>query len=92
MMDARAAYNTLLENVDSLVATVRSDVQKRAHALGAKTASSMDEISNTVLETVKASNAAAAGLRAELEKRADRRAEKVAMAVHILRTAMRLGS
>jgi len=83
MFDARKSFNDLLSNIDNLVKTAEVYTAKRA---------SHEELETSVQAVQEEASEVAAQLRADAKLAEQRREEKVAIAKHILKVAVRLAS
>jgi len=89
MLDTREALSSLLDNVDALLADVDVTVRTKAAQLRVDSSGDLSEVVNNVLS---GASRAKEDLRSVLEKRAERRHEKVATAIRIFKVAQRLSS
>lgn len=83
MFDARKSFNDLISNIDSLMKTAEVFTNKRA---------SHEELEASVVSVQQEANELATQLREEAKLAEKRREEKVAVAKHILKVAVRLAS
>lgn len=89
MLDTRASLRDLMSNVDTLVKTAEKTAAARTVSVKAA-ASKAEALKRAVDSVTSEAKLAAADLRQMDAQRLEKRAEKVAIARHIFRTAVRL--